>query len=282
MALPNFLGIGAQRAGTTWLAENLRTHPQVYLPPARKEVHFFDWHYERGIDWYESYFPDEKIKEKHQAIGEVTPKYLFDPLVPDRISDHLPSVKLIAVLRNPVERAYSHYGLRIRDQGIQVDFQTFIEKNQEVVDRGKYAQQLHRYLDHFSRDQLLVIIFERFIQDPELVHREIGDFLGVSPDLFSVPEHKQNSSYIPRFPRLRASVRRIAVFLRQHGIDRVVEWAKEVGVDRMLGNAGSLPPMKDGDRRYLADRYAQEIEEVESLLNWDLEIWKSKNAVDVD
>ncbi|WP_119841368.1 sulfotransferase domain-containing protein [Salinibacter ruber] len=282
MALPNFLGIGAQRCGTTWLDANLRTHPHIYLPASRKEVQFFDCNYERGNDWYESYFPDEKIESHHQAIGEVTAMYLSDPSCPGRIAEQLPSVNLIAVLRNPVDRAYSHYGLRIRDQGIQTDFRSFIEQNPEVIERGKYVRQLHRYLDHFSRDQLLIIVFEWFIQEPATIHRKIGDFLGIPPDLFSVPEQQQkkNSSYIPRFPRLRASARRVGKSFRKYGFDRVVEWAKAVGIDRMFGNVGSLPSMRDEDRRYLAEQYAQEIEQVEALLDRDLGVWKSANAID--
>ncbi len=279
MPLPNFIAIGAQRCGTTWLTANLRTHPQVFIPPARKEVHFFDQHYERGIGWYESYFPDNSIKSSHRAIGEITPRYIFDSSVPSRIADHLPSVRLLAILRNPVDRAYSHYGLRVRDQGIQTDFRSFIEmnieNNDDVFERGKYSQQLRRYLEYFEEDQIHIVIFERFVNNPEQVRSEVADFLGISPHQFSEPEEKQNASYIPRFPRLRASVRRIADFLRWYGGDWIVEQAKAAGIPHMFGNAGSLPPMEPDDRRYLADHYEQEIRELESLLSVDLGQWWS-------
>lgn len=278
MALPNLLGIGAQRAGTTWLDGILRTHPNVYMSRYKKEVKFFDVWYDEGLNWYESYFPDKDISESHEVIREFTALYLYSKNVPGRIKKHITDAKLMVSLRNPVDRTYSHYGLRIRDQGIQTDFRTFIEQNPEVIERGRYARYLRRYFDHFDRDQVLVVVFEHSIEDPERAHRKIGDFLDIPADLFSVPEQRQNSSYIARYPRLRAAVRRVGVALRRCGIDQAVDWAKAVGIDRMFGNAGSLPPMKDKARRYLAEQYASEIEDVESLLNRDLEVWRSKNA----
>lgn len=281
MPLPNFIGIGAQRCGTTWLTANLRTHPEVFIPPNRKEVHFFDKHYESGIEWYKSYFPEKSIEPHHRAIGEITPEYLFYQYVPSRIANHFPSVKLIAILRNPVERAYSHYGMRVRSHGIQADFRSFIEENVEekndAFTRGKYAQQLRRYLKHFDEDQIHVVFFDRMVNDTEQVRAELADFLGISPDLFSEPEGQQNASYIPRFPRLRASIRRVAPYLRWYGADWIVEWAKEVGIQHMFGNAGSLPPMKSGDWHYLARQYEEDIRELESLLNVNLEHWKIQN-----
>ena len=114
---PNFLVIGAQRSGTTWLDTALRAHPQVYLPERRKEIHYFDEHYSRGAEWYREFFSAAAARPGLKAIGEVTPRYLFDPLVPQRIAGDFPSMRLIAILRNPADRAYSQFCMYVGRKG---------------------------------------------------------------------------------------------------------------------------------------------------------------------
>jgi hypothetical protein len=104
---PAFLIIGAQKAGTSSLFRYLSQHPDIRLPK-RKELHFFDLQYSNGIDWYERLFPRKKII-KRQITGEASPFYLFHPLVPERVFNHYPNIRLIVLLRNPVDRAYSHF-----------------------------------------------------------------------------------------------------------------------------------------------------------------------------
>src|SRR4051794_13012479 len=109
MSLPNFLVVGAQRSGTTIFHQILLTHSEIYVPSRRKEIHFFDRYFDRGLNWYKSYFPPENAAARYSAIGEVTPDYLAIPEVPARIHATLPNCRLIFILRNPIERAYSWY-----------------------------------------------------------------------------------------------------------------------------------------------------------------------------
>src|SRR5436189_26280 len=102
--LPDFLILGAQKAGTTALYAYLRWHPQV-TGPSFKEVSFFDRHYARGERWYRAHLP----VRRRAVVGEASPSYLFHPLAPERVARMLPEARLIALLRNPVDRAFSHY-----------------------------------------------------------------------------------------------------------------------------------------------------------------------------
>src|SRR5947209_8592328 len=102
--LPNFLILGAQKAGTTALYAYLRWHPEI-TGPSFKEVSFFDRHYARGERWYRAHFP----ARRRPFVGEASPSYLFHPLVPERVARLLPDARLVAILRNPVDRAFSHY-----------------------------------------------------------------------------------------------------------------------------------------------------------------------------
>ena len=117
--LPSFIIVGAARSGTTSLYEYLENHPSV-LPPVKKETGFFNYAYNNNSNWYKMYFPTIAEKQKAENIqknsiitGEATPSYLIDPRVPKRISSLLPKIKLIILLRNPIDRAISHYNLNV-------------------------------------------------------------------------------------------------------------------------------------------------------------------------
>jgi hypothetical protein len=128
--LPAFIIIGAQKAGTTSLYKYLRQHPNI-VPALKKEVKFFDCNYDLGLDWYRSHFPYHSKLNGQKMTGEASPHYLFHPLAARRIANVLPEVKLIALLRNPVERAYSHYQLNVRRGREPLSFEQAIDKEEE-------------------------------------------------------------------------------------------------------------------------------------------------------
>ena len=131
MKLPNFLIIGAQRCGTTTLYNQLVSHPDI-SPATTKELHYFDINFSKGIQWYKEQFNDERI------IGEASPYYIFHPLCPKRIFDIIPEVKIIVLLRNPVERAYSHYWHEIRLGKENLSFEDAIsEESSRIKNESK-------------------------------------------------------------------------------------------------------------------------------------------------
>jgi hypothetical protein len=206
--LPDFLVIGAQRAGTTALYEYLRRHPAV-TGPARKEVNFFDVHYGRGEAWYRGQFPRRR---RHALVGEASPSYLFHPLAPRRAAALLPGVRLVALLRNPIDRALSHYHHEVDLGREPLSFEEALEREEErmrgelermladpayashawwnhtYLSRGRYAEQLERWLAVFPRTQLLVLPSEELFDRPRETYARILDFLGAPPhDLGSYP-----------------------------------------------------------------------------------------------
>ena len=246
--LPTFLIIGAQRAGTTTLFAHVRRHPDVEPPRADgpsvnslKELHFFDENYWRGTGWYRAFFPlvasqlAAQLRGRRMICGEATPYYLFHPQVPKRVAETIPNARLIALLRNPVERAYSHYQHE-RKLGMEdLSFEAAVEAETErlagleealakvkpertkegrrihhhhfhraYVNRSLYANQLERWLAYFPREQLLVLRSEDFLARPDETFGEVFAFLGVRP--WKVPgyEARNVSSYAPIDPALRA------------------------------------------------------------------------------
>jgi hypothetical protein len=208
-ALPDFIVIGTQKGGTTALYAHLRDHPQV-LPCAAKEVHFFDLQFARGEGWYRRCFlaPDElprSLRPQGADLidGEASPYYLFHPHVGERIARTTPGAKLIVLLRDPVDRAYSHFQHNVRKGRETLSFADALKREAAVLPaeqalmeadpdrisqihqhysyaaRGRYAEQLERYFRHFAREQMLILKSEDFFARPAEVYSEVLQFLGI-------------------------------------------------------------------------------------------------------
>jgi len=207
MVSPDFIGIGAQRAGTTRLYEFFKQHPEICMPRHRKEVHYFDRYYNKGERWYRSLFDNCKGK----TTGEITPAYIYDERCAERIHKVRPDVKLIAVLRNPVERAYSQFKFTVREKKYSGSFSYFIGSYEDAVKRGLYYEQISRYLGYFPKESLKILLFEDMVANPVKQLSEVFAFLGVDTSFTPVhTEQKVNPSEIPRFHGLYALGKRVA------------------------------------------------------------------------
>ena len=197
MRLPDFLGIGTQKGGTTYLHRLLQGHSQVFLAHP-KELHYFSLHQDRGLDWYANHFVEASTE---QRCGEVTPYYLFHSLVPGRIAAELSAVKLIVLLRDPVERALSQYfhsrrlglepleleaafaaepeRLADADETLQRGESHLSHQQHSYLSRSRYEQQLPRFKALFGDEQLLVLRSEDLFEQPQLVWGKVIDFLGL-------------------------------------------------------------------------------------------------------
>lgn len=208
--LPDFLVIGAQKCGTTALYAYLRWHPEITGPPW-KEVSFFDRHYARGTGWYRGQFPSRPWlwltggrSGRAQLVGEASPSYLLHPHAPDRVRELLPRVRLVALLRNPVDRAHSHYHHEVALGREPLTFEEALDQeparthgeaarladpgyfshawwNHTYLARGRYVEQLERWLSAFPRDQLLVVPSEALRSDPAAGYRRVLEHLGAPP-----------------------------------------------------------------------------------------------------
>ena len=189
--LPDFLGLGTQKGGTTTLHCLLGQHPDVYLP-ACKEVHFFDQNYNAGEHWYRDRFQGA---QPAQRCGDITPFYLFHPDVPERIHQHLPNARLIVLLRDPVERAISQvfHAQRLGFEPLPVDEALAAEQGRlatgdaysfqkhSYLSRSLYLEQLDRYETIFPREQLLILRSEDLFSTPESVWQKLLSFLKLQP-----------------------------------------------------------------------------------------------------
>lgn len=185
LCVPDFLGIGAQRAGTTWLYENLRHHPELYLPEP-KELHYFDWNVHQSLGSYCAKFQPGRGKVK----GEITPGYSIIPSGRIRfIRAIMPNVRLLFMMRNPVARAWSQaimnlMRLRRRTFEELSDAELFAHfRASASVKRGDYQTILTKWLTVFPREQLYIGFFEDIAARPQELLRDIFTHLGVSRDV---------------------------------------------------------------------------------------------------
>lgn len=206
--MPDFIIIGGQKCGTSSLYRYLVQHPSI-APALTKEVHFFDFHFKQGIYWYRANFPSicHKLlvqnRSKNFATGEASPYYIFHPHVPGRIFKTVPGVRLIALLRNPVDRAYSHYQHEVRQGREPLLFEEAIEREVErlrgerekmladehyhsaphrfysYLARGIYVDQLKTWMSLFPREQILILKSEDLFADPPEILDRVLKFLNL-------------------------------------------------------------------------------------------------------
>ena len=196
--LPGFLCVGAQKAGTTTLQKLLWHHPKIHLP-AKKEIHFFSLHYDKGLDWYGNQFLGATDKS---CVGEITPYYLFHPYAAERIFNSLGSIKIIILLRDPVSRAISHYGHScnlgfedlLLEEALMVESQRLEgadvilqkpdgvhKKHQECsyLNRSLYRNQVYRYWEYFGRENVYILPSEALFSKPWESLQKIYQFLQI-------------------------------------------------------------------------------------------------------
>jgi hypothetical protein len=202
--LPDFIIVGAQKSGTSSLYYYLTQHPKI-ITASKKEIHFFDKNFMKGIKWYRKHFPLSVRFSKETITGEASPYYLFHPRVAQRISQTLPNVKIIVLLRNPTERAISHYWHEVREGREKYsmvkafkkesqrlkgekerivtdkDYNSFNYPKFSYLKRGIYTPQLKEYFKYFDKCNVKIIKSEIFFKNPQKTCNEIAAFLGLNP-----------------------------------------------------------------------------------------------------
>ena len=271
--------IGAQRAGTTWLHNLLASHPRVYVPTRRKEIHYYDWYYHRGLNWYRSFFPHQNQAQKYAALGEVTPDYLYESEAPKRIAETNPEIKLIVMLRNPIDRAFSHYRLLVRDYNCTTSFRDIIRENGDVVQRGFYSRYLKPFRQVFGPGRILPLIFEKVLGDFSSSRRSLATFLGVDENGFDSEASGKiyNASDIPRFSGAYAAMTKLSRLMHRLDLDFVVSAAKRLRITELFGLRRIDAEMDPEEERYLFEIYHKDIEATEQMIGVSLDCWREKS-----
>lgn len=262
MRLPDFIIAGTQKGGTTALNFYLRQHPDIYME--KHEINYYSLRYHMGKEWYMKHFPDDG-----RITGEKTPDYMSHTEAPKRIYEDIPDVKLIFMLRNPVDRAYSEYWMWRLDGR---EKRPFSKAWREYTARGRYAEQIERYLQFFEREQLLFIVSEDFYKNRDNGLQEVYDFLGVkNVDIDNLRDvhtgGKAKYKAIKKITYLLAVAKRKSPFLWTKKLIQQPLW-----ILKAL-NKKKYPPMKEATRKEMEEYFREYNRRLQEIIGIDTEIW---------
>ncbi len=279
LILPNFIGVGPGRTGTTWLDAVLEGH--VGLPRRVKELDFFSKNYGEGIEWYAAHF---RHCASGRPVGEFSPSYYRFPGAPERIALHIPRCKIIVTLRNPVARAYSHYKMLRHYAFVRnISFERALQTNPQIMDENRYASHLLRWYKEFGKDRVLVCLFDDLCSKPQSFLDRICDFLEAPRrDVGSVRIRKEAVNSYERMPKsvwLARRGRKLRWWLKDRQFYRTMDWLEKAGVWGFCFERGEkFGPLDADAEARLIETVRPEIEALENLIGRDLSAWKRPSA----
>jgi hypothetical protein len=309
--LPNFFIVGAAKSGTTSLYEYLKLHPEVYMTPIKETHHFstdidntkFRPKYARSLNKDLSKFLESDMEEGifqafvkdwneycqlfkkvngEKAIGEVTNSYLYSNEAAKNIIKKFPQAKIVMMLRNPVDRAFSHYLMDLRiGYETEEDFMIALKKDMArnpkgwgisnlYVEVGMYSEQVKRYIETFPESQRRIYLFDDFVNNPEAAMKDLFRFVGVSEQTDIDFSKKYNTSFMPKNK----------IIGKLNTMKRTKDWLKSVLPKSLKGKFKKtfytdkdLPKLKPEERKFLQDIFRDDVMKLSELLKRDLSYW---------
>lgn len=282
---PNFFIAGAGRSGTTSLYEYLKPIDHIFLSEIKEPNYFSvsiapDILLTKPIRDKKKYLSLFRNVTNEIAIGEASPTYLWDPKTPKLIHETIPDAKFIVILRNPIERAYSHYLFLVSLGSESSDFSTAIKKSLKfrndyrgrIIELGRYGEQLSSYLDIFRKEQIKILIFEEFFKNSRIHLKEVIQFLGIKYDVDKINiENQYNQFSIPKNKMAQNMMQ--SSTLRKMG-KNLIPRKMLSEIKKLLDKQVSKPPMLENDRLTLEDIYYDDIRNLEKImgrtLSWNI------------
>jgi hypothetical protein len=271
--LPNFLIIGAAKSGTTSLYDQLKGHPDIFLPrnPAHKEPTFFsesgEGAWSKGLDWYEGLFAEWKGE---QAVGEASTSYTKAPAYGDaaeKIHSVIPDAKLIYVLRDPMQQIVSHYNHMLYFNDLKYTLDQVILGNTFLQDVASYAMQLKLYLALFPKEQIQVLLFEDYVADPVAVGREVCRFLDVDERIDLPLKQAKNVAKGRRIERWPGTLARVKARVGERPLGKWLE-------RNVLTKPLEPPVMSEEAYQHARARLDQDLAELRDLVGRDFGEWR--------
>ncbi|MDJ0516300.1 MAG: sulfotransferase [Trichodesmium sp. MO_231.B1] len=293
MKLPTFLVVGIEKAGTTSIYQYLNQHPQVYMSPV-KETNFLerDWENFQGkpnpkrIDTWEKYSNLFSNVQDEIAIGEVSPNYLFHyKSSSERIIKYVPDVKIIAILRNPVDRAYSDYLMHLRDSINVEKVRSLTEQVQFRADtsftlkKGFYYTPVKYYFDTFGKERVKIYLYNDLSENSSAMMQDMYQFIGVNSDFTPDTSERQQVAAVPKNQSLNNLMKtKNPVRAAVSSVLKVVmplEMRQKLRSSLVNLNSGGkeLKPLSSEERQLLIDFYREDILKLQDLIQRDLSSW---------
>lgn len=273
--LPNYIFVGPTRSGTTWIDAYLRNRNDVVLPTDFKETCFFDKQYENGIDWYDSQF--RYIPDATECI-EVAPSLMVKPYAAERLARDLPDVEVICTLRNPIDRAVSHYFHYLSAGVKDIGFIPMCEKYVDIISAGLYNKNVLKWRALLGPERVHFLLYDEMIEDINAFCMKLCEIIQIAyVEPGPVAETKLNEAGVPRYRFAAYAARHGAGRLRHMGANRLVNVMKFAPMMRFI--YGKKPSRQK--RQYIHEEamqffeiFRRDFEQLEDLIGIDLSAWK--------
>ncbi|MEE9388239.1 MAG: sulfotransferase [Paracoccaceae bacterium] len=283
---PTVIGIGAQKCASSWVHSVLGAHPEIGVSDP-KELDFFSHYFDHGYQWYDSHFSD---LSGFYARCETSPSYFYDPRAAQRVWDYNKDMKIIALLRDPVERAYSNHLHEVIKGHIPCQsFEQGLKNNPAYIDQGRYYSHLKPWFSTFGPDQILVLIAEEVFADPAAAAAQLYEFIGVDTGFVSaVASQVRNISDRARLPGLRRTLRSSGDLMRRVGLEeqlgRLKSTAPVASLLRMnsINARTEVPAMAQATRQDLSKEFAPEMVALGGLLKRSAFPWPTWETLGTD
>ncbi|MHB8383409.1 MAG: sulfotransferase family protein [Candidatus Binataceae bacterium] len=271
--LPDFIAVGPQRTGTTWLHQVLTGHVGL---PSSKETDFFLDNFARGADWYLAFFA---ACPAATPMGEVDPNYFGVPAARERISATIPRCRIVVSLRDPTERAWSSYRTMRRDAWTRGGFEDTVMRNGIIRESSRYAFHLANWQRDFGAERVLVCLYDDLEADPQAYLDRICEFIGAPAvavrGTAAARERVNAVTEAPRSRKLAQSARDARDWLAMHRWNRTSQALERLGVWRFAFSGGEeFGAIDPGAEARLREYFRPEVEALESLIGRDLSAWK--------
>ncbi len=272
MRLPDFLFIGPDKTGSTWLFEYLRSHPQCFIPAA-KDIYFFDREYDRGLEWYAGFFAPAGTERR---AGEICHDYILARQTAERIKDAVPDVRLISSLRDPVARAVSHYQYLVRSGMASGTFEDALRHFPELLENSRYRTLLEPYVEIFGREKLLLLIYEDLRDSPSSFAQQVCDHLQIEhlePEIGVVrPASRARSATLAK------SLKAGAHLARRLGLQNLVGHVKHSKISDLAFvelSSAERPTISSNIKKRLSEEFSADAEWVRGHVGRSLDEWSS-------
>ena len=275
----DIIGIGAQKSATTWLYTCLSAHPQIRCS-SKEEMNYFDdsLSYSKGIEWYHKHFEFGLWK-----TAEYSPTYFYDQDVPERIYKYNPHAKLILSLRNPIDRAFSHYrhclfsGYIPRGSG----FWDTLENNPAMTEQGRYATNLKRFLGYFDIRQIQIILYDDIKTAPQMVVEQLFKFLEIDDSIKPAVTHKRVEVHqFVTSPLLHNLVSSAYISMKKvfgNTFAKILKGSNAAALYKkkcIVEFSKTIPLLSDNDRKRLLEIFMKDMQELSDIIGRDLSSWK--------
>ncbi len=270
--LPNFIYIGTNKAGSTWLYSVLDHHPDVYMAPG-KALYFFSHHYRRGTQWYRNQF---KLASDQRIVGEVSHTYMYCKDVSHRIAAMNADIRLMVCLREPADRAFSDYLDGVKNGQIHCGFDDALQQVPALVDRGRYAKYLAPYIELFGREKIHVAVFDELKANANEFALKLFRFLDIEKrQLPASQTNKMMPAGQPRSQLMTKMTKKMSHAARSLGLRKLRGKAKTSRLVRNMlyrpYSVGDKPRMSSDTEQRLRALFKEDICELDSLLATNLQ-----------